>query len=72
MQQDLFNYSAPFRKVPQFITTFAQYTIAPYPISTFTVLETIPSKFNLARFSRKKPAIPAIVLLLLARIPSGF
>ena len=25
MQQDLFNYSAPFRKVPQFITTFAQY-----------------------------------------------
>ncbi|MEM1366401.1 MAG: phycobilisome rod-core linker polypeptide [Cyanobacteria bacterium P01_H01_bin.15] len=26
MQQDLFNYSAPFRKIPQFITTFAQYT----------------------------------------------
>jgi phycobilisome core-membrane linker protein len=25
MQQDLFNYSAPFRKVPQFVTTFAQY-----------------------------------------------
>jgi len=25
MQQDLLNYSAPFRKVPQFITTFAQY-----------------------------------------------
>ncbi|MBF2002659.1 MAG: phycobilisome rod-core linker polypeptide [Synechococcales cyanobacterium C42_A2020_086] len=25
-QQDLFNYSAPFRKVPQFITTFARYT----------------------------------------------
>ncbi|HEY9651373.1 MAG TPA: phycobilisome rod-core linker polypeptide, partial [Coleofasciculaceae cyanobacterium] len=25
MQQDLFNYSAPFRKVPQFITTFARY-----------------------------------------------
>jgi phycobilisome core-membrane linker protein len=25
MQQDLFNYSAPFRKVPQFITTFANY-----------------------------------------------
>jgi phycobilisome core-membrane linker protein len=25
-QQDLFNYSAPFRKVPQFITTFAAYT----------------------------------------------
>jgi phycobilisome core-membrane linker protein len=25
MQQDLFNYSAPFRKVPQFITTFAKY-----------------------------------------------
>ena len=25
MQQDLFNYSAPFRKVPQFITTYAQY-----------------------------------------------
>lgn len=25
MQQELFNYSAPFRKVPQFITTFAQY-----------------------------------------------
>lgn len=25
MQQDLFNYSAPFRKVPQFITTFASY-----------------------------------------------
>lgn len=25
MQQDLFNYSAPFRKIPQFITTFAQY-----------------------------------------------
>lgn len=25
MQQDLFNYSAPFRKVPQFLTTFAQY-----------------------------------------------
>lgn len=25
MQQDLFKYSAPFRKVPQFITTFAQY-----------------------------------------------
>jgi phycobilisome core-membrane linker protein len=24
-QQDLFNYSAPFRKVPQFLTTFAQY-----------------------------------------------
>ncbi|MBC6481564.1 MAG: phycobilisome rod-core linker polypeptide [Hormoscilla sp. GM7CHS1pb] len=24
-QQDLFNYSAPFRKVPQFITTFASY-----------------------------------------------
>jgi len=24
-QQDLFNYSAPFRKVPQFITTFAGY-----------------------------------------------
>ncbi|AFZ00614.1 phycobilisome rod-core linker polypeptide [Calothrix sp. PCC 6303] len=24
-QQDLFNYSAPFRKVPQFITTFAAY-----------------------------------------------
>jgi len=24
-QQDLFNYSAPFRKVPQFITTFARY-----------------------------------------------
>jgi phycobilisome core-membrane linker protein len=24
-QQDLFRYSAPFRKVPQFITTFAQY-----------------------------------------------
>jgi phycobilisome core-membrane linker protein len=24
-QQDLFNYSAPFRKVPQFITTFADY-----------------------------------------------
>jgi phycobilisome core-membrane linker protein len=24
-QQDLFKYSAPFRKVPQFITTFAQY-----------------------------------------------
>ncbi|NJN75258.1 MAG: photosystem I reaction center subunit X [Synechococcaceae cyanobacterium RL_1_2] len=25
MQQDLFKYSAPFRKVPQFVTTFAQY-----------------------------------------------
>lgn len=25
MQQDLFRYSAPFRKVPQFITTFAKY-----------------------------------------------
>ncbi len=25
MQQDLFNYSAPFRKIPQFITTYAQY-----------------------------------------------
>jgi phycobilisome core-membrane linker protein len=25
MQQDLFKYSAPFRKVPQFITTFASY-----------------------------------------------
>ena len=25
MQQELFNYSAPFRKVPQFITTFAKY-----------------------------------------------
>jgi phycobilisome core-membrane linker protein len=25
MQQDLFKYSAPFRTVPQFITTFAQY-----------------------------------------------
>ncbi|MBD2013290.1 phycobilisome rod-core linker polypeptide [Microcoleus sp. FACHB-53] len=25
MQQDLLKYSAPFRKVPQFITTFAQY-----------------------------------------------
>lgn len=25
-QQDLFKYSAPFRKVPQFITTFARYT----------------------------------------------
>lgn len=24
-QQDLFNYSAPFRKVPQFITTFSRY-----------------------------------------------
>jgi phycobilisome core-membrane linker protein len=24
-QQDLFNYSAPFRKVPQFLTTFANY-----------------------------------------------
>jgi phycobilisome core-membrane linker protein len=24
-QQDLFNYSAPFRKVPQFLTTFAGY-----------------------------------------------
>ncbi|MEC4892178.1 MAG: phycobilisome rod-core linker polypeptide [Oscillatoria sp. PMC 1051.18] len=26
MQQDLYNYSAPFRKIPQFITTFAEYT----------------------------------------------
>ena len=26
MQQDLFNYSAPYRKIPQFITTFARYT----------------------------------------------
>ena len=25
MQQELFNYSAPFRKVPQFVTTFAKY-----------------------------------------------
>jgi phycobilisome core-membrane linker protein len=25
MQQDLFNYSAPFRKIPQFVTTFAKY-----------------------------------------------
>lgn len=25
MQQDLFRYSAPFRKVPQFVTTFADY-----------------------------------------------
>ncbi|MFM7440327.1 MAG: phycobilisome rod-core linker polypeptide [Snowella sp.] len=25
MQQDLFDYSAPFRKVPQFITTYAKY-----------------------------------------------
>ncbi|HHP7229392.1 MAG TPA: phycobilisome rod-core linker polypeptide [Xenococcaceae cyanobacterium] len=25
MQQELFNYSAPFRKIPQFITTFAKY-----------------------------------------------
>jgi phycobilisome core-membrane linker protein len=25
MQPDLFNYSAPFRKVPQFVTTYAQY-----------------------------------------------
>jgi phycobilisome core-membrane linker protein len=25
MQQDLLNYSAPFRKIPQFITTFAKY-----------------------------------------------
>lgn len=25
MQQDLFNYSAPFRKIPQFITTYARY-----------------------------------------------
>jgi len=25
MQQDLFNYSAPFRKSPQFLTTFARY-----------------------------------------------
>ncbi len=25
-QQDLFKYSAPFRKIPQFITTFARYT----------------------------------------------
>ena len=24
-QQDLFNYSAPFRKIPQFLTTFAKY-----------------------------------------------
>ena len=24
-QQDLFNYSAPFRKIPQFLTTFANY-----------------------------------------------
>ncbi|MEO1590066.1 MAG: phycobilisome rod-core linker polypeptide [Cyanobacteria bacterium J06632_22] len=24
-QQDLFNYSAPFRKIPQFVTTFAAY-----------------------------------------------
>lgn len=24
-QQDLFNYSAPFRKIPQFLTTFASY-----------------------------------------------
>ncbi|MBE9030243.1 phycobilisome rod-core linker polypeptide [filamentous cyanobacterium LEGE 11480] len=29
-QQDLFRYSAPFRKVPQFLTTFAQY-IQPLP-----------------------------------------
>ena len=26
MQQDLFNYSAPYRKIPQFITTFARYS----------------------------------------------
>ncbi len=25
-QQDLFNYSAPFRKIPQFLTTFASYS----------------------------------------------
>ncbi len=25
MQQDLFNYSAPFRKIPQFVTTYAKY-----------------------------------------------
>ncbi|MEM6611084.1 MAG: phycobilisome rod-core linker polypeptide [Cyanobacteria bacterium P01_C01_bin.72] len=25
MQQDLLNYSAPFRKIPQFVTTFARY-----------------------------------------------
>ncbi len=25
MQQDLFNYSAPLRKIPQFVTTFAKY-----------------------------------------------
>jgi len=25
VQQDLLNYSAPFRKVPQFITLFADY-----------------------------------------------
>lgn len=25
MQQELFNYSAPFRKVPQFVTTYAKY-----------------------------------------------
>ena len=25
MQQDLLNYSAPYRKIPQFITTFAEY-----------------------------------------------
>ncbi|MDB9315647.1 phycobilisome rod-core linker polypeptide [Spirulina sp. CS-785/01] len=25
MQQDLFNYSAPFRKTPQFVTTYAKY-----------------------------------------------
>jgi phycobilisome core-membrane linker protein len=30
MQQDLFNYSAPFRKIPQFITTFAKYD-RPFP-----------------------------------------
>jgi phycobilisome core-membrane linker protein len=29
-QQDLFKYSAPFRKIPQFITTFASYN-QPYP-----------------------------------------
>ena len=69
-QQDLFNYSAPFRKIPQFITTFAAYE-QPLPDQHPYGSGNDPLKFSLGRFSRKKLATPAPVRLLLARIPNA-
>ena len=61
-QIDLFNFSAPFRKVPQFITLFAGYN-QPLPDQHVYGVGNDPLEIQFGATSRKKLATPRAVPL---------